>query len=153
MRIDDMTATRVKHLAAPFIALIAVCLAGAVMGCGVLNLDIGWTPSGSSQDEPTDAESAAQSGIDVVRVSDLPPEARVTLQLIEEGGPFPYAKDGTVFHNYEGRLPNKADGYYREYTVNTPGSFDRGARRIVAGKNDERYYTDDHYNSFRLVVE
>ncbi|TFH36080.1 MAG: ribonuclease N1, partial [Dehalococcoidia bacterium] len=67
--------------------------------------------------------------------------------------PFPYAQDGTVFHNYEGLLPKKADGYYHEYTVSTPGSPDRGARRIVAGGSDERYYTDDHYNSFRLVVE
>jgi ribonuclease T1 len=149
-----MTATRLNRLAAPLAVLIAVCLAGTVMGCGVLNLDIGWTPSGSGQDAPTDAESAAaQFGIDVVRASDLPPEARVTLQLIEEGGPCPYSRDGAVFHNYEGLLPNKGDGYYREYTVNTPDSSDRGARRIVAGKGDERYYTDDHYNSFRLVVE
>jgi ribonuclease T1 len=125
-----------------------------VMGCGVLNMDIGWSPSASSQDTPTDAESAAaQLGIDVVRVSDLPPEARATLQLIEDSGPFPYSRDGTVFHNYEGLLPGKADDYYREYTVSTPGAPDRGARRIVAGEKGERYYTDDHYNSFRLVVE
>jgi ribonuclease T1 len=83
----------------------------------------------------------------------LPPEARTTLQLIESGGPFPYSKDGTVFHNYEGVLPEKPDGYYREYTVVTPGASDRGARRVVAGSNGERYYTDDHYNTFQLIVE
>lgn len=148
-----MATTHVKHLAAPVTFLIALCLAVAVMGCGAPNLDIGWTPSGSGQEAATDAESAAQSGIDVVSVTELPPEARITLQLIEEDGPFPYSRDGTVFHNYEELLPKRADGYYREYTVDTPGSSDRGARRIVAGKNGERYYTDDHYNSFRLVVE
>jgi len=83
----------------------------------------------------------------------LPPEALTTLRLIESGGPFPYSKDGSVFHNYEGLLPEKADGYYREYTVVTPGSPDRGARRIVAGAGGERYYTDDHYATFRLILE
>src|SRR5262245_16537764 len=71
-----------------------------------------------------------------------------TLALIENGGPFPYAKDGSVFGNREGRLPQHASGYYREYTVATPNSPDRGARRIVAGEGGEIYYTRDHYGSF-----
>jgi ribonuclease T1 len=71
-----------------------------------------------------------------------------TLALIDSGGPYPYAKDGTIFSNREGLLPRQASGYYREYTVKTPGSPDRGARRIVTGGTGEIYYTDDHYDSF-----
>ncbi len=85
--------------------------------------------------------------------SDLPPEARETLARIEAGGPFPYKQDGRVFHNREGLLPKRPRGYYREYTVKTPGARDRGARRIVAGRNGEYYYTDDHYRSFKRIIE
>ncbi len=87
-----------------------------------------------------------------VRIEQLPPEARTTLRLIERSGPFPYRKDGTVFGNRERLLPLRARGYYREYTVATPGSRDRGARRIVAGARGERYYTSDHYRSFRRII-
>jgi ribonuclease T1 len=81
----------------------------------------------------------------------LPPEAIDTLRRIERGGPHPYRQDDGVFGNREGRLPRKSRGYYREYTVKTPGSRDRGARRIVAGGRPptEYFYTDDHYHSFR----
>lgn len=83
----------------------------------------------------------------------LPPEAHETLRLIAAGGPFPYDRDGTVFQNREGRLPARPRGYYREYTVETPGSPDRGARRIVSGGDPptEFYYTDDHYRSFQRL--
>lgn len=87
-----------------------------------------------------------------VQVASLPPEAVDTLLLIEEGGPFPYDQDGSTFQNREGILPDHPRGHYREYTVETPGSPDRGARRIVTGRDGERYYTDDHYDSFRLIV-
>ena len=97
--------------------------------------------------------SGAAADTAVIRVANLPPEARHTLQLIERGGPFPYAKDGAVFGNREARLPRKPHGYYREYTVPTPGSADRGARRIIAGQGVERYYTDNHYRSFRRIIE
>ena len=83
----------------------------------------------------------------------LPPEARETLALIKTGGPFPFARDGTVFRNREGLLPARTRGYYREYTVRTPGARDRGARRIVTGKGGEYYYTHDHYRSFRRIRE
>jgi ribonuclease T1 len=83
----------------------------------------------------------------------LPPEARQTVALIKVGGPFPYQRDGSVFHNREGLLPKHSRGYYREYTVKTPGAKDRGARRIVAGQGGEFYYTDDHYRSFRRIIE
>jgi len=96
-----------------------------------------------------------------VALADLPPQARETLALVKKGGPFPYRKDGTTFQNRERRLPQRARGYYREYTVRTPGSRDRGARRIVAGAgpggdpatSGEYYYTDDHYESFRRIRE
>ena len=83
----------------------------------------------------------------------LPPEAVRTLALVKRGGPFPYRKDGTIFGNRERRLPAREQGYYREYTVPTPGAKDRGARRIVAGRDSDYYYTDDHYNSFRRIRE
>ena len=81
----------------------------------------------------------------------LPPEAVETLRLIERGGPFPHRQDGTVFQNRERLLPDRARGYYREYTVRTPGARDRGARRIVTGGDPPEvfYYTEDHYRSFR----
>ena len=82
----------------------------------------------------------------------LPPEAPDTIRLIQQGGPFPYRQDGAVFQNREGVLPRKASGYYHEYTVVTPGSPDRGARRIVTGGRGEMYYTSDHYASFKQVV-
>ena len=85
--------------------------------------------------------------------ADLPPEAVATLALIRDGGPFPYRKDGSVFQNRERLLPAKPRGYYREYTVPTPGARDRGARRIVTGGNPPEvyYYTEDHYRSFRPI--
>ncbi|WP_329276683.1 ribonuclease domain-containing protein [Streptomyces sp. NBC_00691] len=92
------------------------------------------------------------SGLPTVRAADLPPEARKTLGLIARGGPYPYAKDGAVFGNFERLLPREQRGYYREYTVRTPGERDRGARRIVTGRGGEIYWTDDHYESFREVI-
>lgn len=88
-----------------------------------------------------------------IALEKLPPEARHTVALIKAGGPFPYQRDGTVFHNREGVLPERSRGYYREYTVKTPGAKDRGARRIVAGQGGEFYYTGDHYRSFRRIIE
>ncbi len=88
-----------------------------------------------------------------ISAQNLPPEARQTLAVIKSNGPFPYAEDGHAFGNREGKLPQRARGYYREYTVKTPGARDRGARRIVVGGGTEFYYTEDHYNSFRRVVD
>ena len=93
------------------------------------------------------------SGLPEVRASELPVEARETLALIATGGPFPYSRDGATFGNFERILPRKSSGYYKEYTVRTPGESDRGARRIVAGQAGEKYYTPDHYNSFRFILE
>jgi ribonuclease T1 len=104
----------------------------------------------SRQPAPVDA-------LATVAAADLPPQGRQTLQLIHDGGPFPYSKDGTVFGNRERLLPAKQRGYYLEYTVKTPGSRDRGARRIVCGGQprtpDACYYTGDHYASFKRIVQ
>ena len=94
----------------------------------------------------------APKGMGSVRAGSLPVEGQETLRLIDAGGPFPYKQDGVVFENREKQLPARATGYYHEYTVETPGSPDRGARRIIVGGAGERYYTSDHYATFRLVV-
>ena len=88
-----------------------------------------------------------------VTLGALPKEAQETLLTIKQGGPFPYKRDGTVFGNFERRLPEKNRGYYREYTVPTPGSRDRGARRIIVSQGGEYYYTDDHYQTFQRIRE
>jgi ribonuclease T1 len=85
--------------------------------------------------------------------AELPPEARSTLHLIKNNGPFPYPRDGAVFGNYEQTLPQQPRGHYHEYTVKTPGVHNRGARRIVCGIVPECYYSDDHYRSFRRIKE
>ncbi|MGW8182627.1 MAG: ribonuclease domain-containing protein [Burkholderiales bacterium] len=102
---------------------------------------------------PPHAQYAASDGLAEIAVAALPPEARATIRLIKQGGPFPYERDGIVFRNFEKRLPMRERGYYHEYTVPTPGERGRGARRIVAGRGGELYYTADHYRSFARVRE
>ena len=91
--------------------------------------------------------------VPAIAAAQLPPEARTTLKLIEQGGPFPYRKDGVVFGNRETKLPKQRYGYYHEYTVKTPGARNRGARRIISGSTHEYYYSDDHYRSFMRIRE
>ncbi len=93
-----------------------------------------------------------------VALAELPREAQQTDRLVRAGGPFPYVKDGATFGNRERQLPRRSRGYYREYTVPTPGASNRGARRIVCGGVTARqpevcYYTDDHYASFRRIAQ
>ena len=97
-------------------------------------------PSGRTTDLPT------------IWLADLPPEAFTTLRHIAAGGPYPYRQDGAVFSNREGRLPSHPSGWYHEYTVVTPGSSDRGARRIIEGKDGSMFWTDDHYASFYEIL-
>jgi guanyl-specific ribonuclease Sa len=98
-------------------------------------------------------DDSGHPAISGVALSALPPQAAHTVGLIQHGGPFPYPNDdGVVFHNLEHRLPAEPDGFYREYTVPTPGSPDRGARRIITGENGEFWYTNDHYATFERVV-
>jgi ribonuclease T1 len=104
----------------------------------------GGTPSG---------RATPVSGLPTVAESALPDEADTTLALIRAGGPFPYEEDGGVFGNRERILPRQPGGYYREYTVETPGEGDRGPRRIIGGADGDLYWTTDHYASFRQIEE
>ncbi len=100
----------------------------------------------------THSAARSQSGLPLIYYDELPPEAHDTIQLLDEGGPFPFYQDDRDFQNREGLLPRKSRGYYREFTVITPGENDRGARRIIEGAEGELYYTDDHYDSFSEIV-
>ncbi|MFC2991414.1 MULTISPECIES: ribonuclease domain-containing protein [Halomonas] len=102
-----------------------------------------WFGSGTGEPAPVEQRLSGQIQVDE------------TLRLIERGGPFPHTQDGTTFHNRERLLPQRPRGYYREYTVETPGLSHRGARRIVTGGNPPEifYYTDDHYASFRVLED
>nr|WP_306805985.1 ribonuclease [Caballeronia sp. BR00000012568055] len=108
------------------------------------------------QQAPVEIDARQPDGMVVVRVADMPRQAVATLRLIEAGGPFPYEKDGVVFGNRERLLPRHPRGYYHEYTVPTPRSRDRGARRIVCGGPRQQigdcYYSDDHYASFKRIA-
>ena len=106
----------------------------------------------STRTAPPARRAGVPPGFDTITLDELPDEALDTIDLIERGGPFPYRADDETFQNRERLLPIEDLGYYREYTVETPGSPDRGARRIVAGEDGELYYTDDHYDSFRWVL-
>ncbi len=132
-----------------FIFLISLLLGLGLWG-------VSQADSGMSHSLPAYSVSRDQThlgGLPTVSISSLPPEARHTLTLIKQGGPFPYPRDGITFSNRERRLPPHRRGYYREYTVKTPGRRDRGARRIIAGSRGEFYYTDDHYRTFKPIKE
>jgi ribonuclease T1 len=155
VQVPPMTGRSHRALA----AALLIALLCALAGCSAANMPGtlargGTTPTPRAAAAPTQrvAPQPQASDLPAVMPADLPAEARQTLELIERDGPFPYEQDGGVFQNRERLLPRKPSGYYREYTVETPGSDDRGARRIVAGRNGERYYTDDHYSSFVEVV-
>ena len=115
--------------------------------------------AGTTSSLPPSTESTSSvsgtdpdSGLAWVAEADLPDEARDTLKDIDNGGPYTYDRDGVTFQNREHILPERQLGYYREFTVETPGSEDRGARRIVTGQGGEFYYTDDHYESFSRIA-
>lgn len=123
------------------------------------------TPAGAGQARATETPRAPQptatanappasraSDLPTIAYAELPEEAHETIALIEQDGPFPFSRDGITFQNRERILPRQPEGYYREYTVITPGENDRGARRIITGEAGEMYYTDDHYESFSEIV-
>ncbi|MFI9202001.1 ribonuclease domain-containing protein [Streptomyces sp. NPDC053048] len=133
------------HRSARFAALVALA-STLLLGAPAVAAPQAAAPHAASVSVP------AEKIVGDICHSDLPSQAHDTIRLIESGGPFPYPKDGTVFSNRENVLPKQARGYYHEYTVKTPGSPDRGARRIVAGqKTREDYYTADHYRTFDRV--
>lgn len=133
------------------LAGLLVCLTVLLTGCSTTATDLS-TGVGASTAASVKATPPWVGGMPTVAEARLPAEARATLALIDRDGPFPYAKDGAVFGNFERELPQHPRGYYHEYTVRTPGERDRGARRIVTGQGGEIYYTDDHYESFRAVL-
>lgn len=110
---------------------------------------------GFSSQEVNAKQAVAGDGLASIKVAELPQQGQQTYERIHQGGPFPYDKDGTVFGNRERLLPAATRGFYREYTVKTPGSRDRGAKRIVCGgqpkKPESCFYTADHYSSFRRI--
>lgn len=144
-------------------ALLA-CLVLLVSGCSTGGGDKGGSSSTTATASATASASATARaekrakvpewarGMATIRADQLPEQAQQTLRAIDAGGPFPYAKDGTVFGNYEKALPKQKRGYYHEYTVRTPGSKNRGARRIVTGDGRETFYTEDHYRTFKAVL-
>ncbi|MFI6684373.1 ribonuclease domain-containing protein [Streptomyces sp. NPDC050485] len=142
----------INRFARVALAAVLACLAVLLVGCGGKDSA---KPAGS---KPAAAASTPAStpawvkGRATVPAAQLPPEAQRTLQLIDKGGPFPYSKDGAVFGNFEKALPQEKRGYYHEYTVDTPNSRDRGARRLVTGQGGETYYTGDHYKTFKAVL-
>lgn len=144
-------------------------LSGAVFLCAVLVGAVGCAgqksaPAAASTSNSARSSASAEQGADpravpswangmaTVRADALPPQARDVLALIDKGGPYPYRQDGAVFGNFEKILPKQKRGYYREFTVRTPGERDRGARRIVTGEGGEFFYTDDHYETFKAVL-
>ncbi|WP_079404382.1 ribonuclease domain-containing protein [Streptomyces sp. 3211] len=133
---------------------LCAALVGAV-GCGGQKA-VPAPADAASASARTDARATAvpgwAKGMATVRADGLPQQARDVLALIDEGGPYPYRQDGTVFGNFEKALPAQKRGYYHEYTVRTPGERDRGARRIVTGEGGEFFYTDDHYETFKAVL-
>lgn len=142
--------------------LLALLLLGVLLGGGYLLSAVRADPGADRADPAVSTQasppasapartSAAASKLGTVPVTALPAEARQTLRRIDRGGPFPYERDGSVFGNVERVLPRQPSGWYREYTVPTPGESDRGARRIVAARDGTRYYTADHYATFVIV--
>ncbi|MGH3984228.1 MAG: ribonuclease domain-containing protein [Pseudonocardiaceae bacterium] len=128
-------------------------VSAALIGLLVLVTGVWFGRQALSSPPSGDRPVAVTSAVDlpVQALSQLPPQAGEVWQLIQHGGPFPYRQDGTVFGNREGRLPKQRSGFYREYTVPTPGESDRGPRRLVTGGAAELYYTGDHYTSFVVV--
>ena len=150
---------RNRSVAALLLTGLAVLAVLAFGGTGFLESLTGSpTPAVSSsaeagQGSPGAAAPANPSGLAAVNESRLPAEARQTLASIRAGGPYRYSQDNKTFGNFERILPRRDSGYYREYTVPTPGESDRGARRIITGSGGEKYYTEDHYESFKFIAE
>lgn len=141
----------VRRTRRPLLALtllIALLTAGYVARA----LDSGSNGGGTPSAPASVSASAPAPSSSGVALSSLPPQVADTVRLIRSGGPFPYpSHDGVTFHNFEHTLPTRPDGYYREYTVPTPGSPDRGPRRVITGRSGEFFYTADHYRSFQRV--
>src|SRR3569623_2811383 len=129
---------------------------GVLISAIALCVFCGPVPHAIARNYPAPTGTNAQ-GQGTIAAAQVPREAGNTLNLFAAGGPYPYEKDGVVFGNRERLLPPNRRGFYHEYTVPTPRSRSRGARRIVCGgplkRTDNCYYSDDHYTSFNRIVE
>lgn len=144
----DVIATPRRRAVAALLAAVMAVLGLAACRADSTGQTVA-TPAASSQ-----ASVDPVSGLPWVEESALPAQAAHTLAEIRSGGPYDYPRnDDVVYHNNNRVLPKKSDGYYREYTVKTPGSKTRGARRIIRGRDGELYYTADHYTSFQRIRE
>lgn len=151
MRVSRRTVSAVVGLVVVIVAaILGIDRAGGHDGQSV---STGSTPgTGSTSVAGSSASSSSPAADGWIDASKLPSQARDVLDEIDHGGPFEYpGKDGSVFGNYEGRLPHEPSGYYHEYTVDTPGASTRGTRRIITGRNGELYWTPDHYNTFLRI--
>lgn len=143
-----MRSARLRALLA-LLALVGLVALGSCFAPGGTSTDA--APVSTVTATPTSTQDP-ETGLRWVDLSTLPRQAQQTVALVERGGPYPYAKDGATFGNREGVLPRRPRGFYREYTVTTPGEGDRGARRIVTGDRDRQFfYTGDHYVSFARI--
>ncbi|GAA3560399.1 ribonuclease domain-containing protein [Amycolatopsis ultiminotia] len=142
-----------RRITAALVGLLVLVLGGWLVKESTGGPDTPPAPAGvTGAAEPGGKVAGSASGLPVKPLSALPAQAGDTWQLIRRGGPYPYPRnDDVVFQNREKVLPSKKSGYYHEYTVKTPGSADRGPRRLVTGQAKELYYTDDHYASFVVV--
>lgn len=136
--VDARSGDGPRHLRSKWLVLLALFVAALL---------IGFMQNGG----PSVDEGTQESTGNTIAEADLPAEAQETLALIDDGGPYPYRQDDGVFGNRERLLPDQPSGHYREYTVETPGEDDRGARRLIMGRDGEVYYTSDHYASFKQV--
>jgi ribonuclease T1 len=140
------------------ISIVVATVIAWAFGTGQFSGNTGNNNQGTVANSGSQSGSAKRGsvGANEIGYTSLPKEAKTVVGLIYNGGPFPYRKDGTTFQNREKRLPGKKRGYYREYTVKTPGARNRGAKRIVAGgpksKPDAMYFTSDHYKTFKRIV-
>ena len=137
------------------VIFLVLVTASVVVACGSTGATtVGATGAGTAAPGGSTGSPAVDpaSGLRIVRLDDLPTEATQVVARIDAGGPFPYRQDGVTFENREGLLPDRPSGYYHEYTVPTPGSSDRGPRRIITGREGQMYWTADHYDSFAWIA-
>ncbi|UNO38966.1 ribonuclease domain-containing protein [Streptomyces sp. MST-110588] len=147
-----MTIPPARRVLPGVLAALLSCLLVLLTGCSHSGGGTGGTRTGGTSGKQAAGAPDWTRGMPTVPAGRLPAQARETLRLIDAGGPFPYPKDGVVFGNRERRLPAHRRGYYHEYTVPTPGSKDRGARRLVTGDGRETFYSEDHYRTFKAVL-
>ena len=141
--------------------MLVVVLLCTLAACSGGASDAGTSANAATPETPAGSAATAVFGFaeeppadwngDAVGFDELPPEALETMTLVATDGQYPYRQDGSTFQNREGILPARDVGFYREFTVETPGSPDRGARRLVVGDDAAVYYTADHYDSFSFV--